>query len=106
MPCLKGRTNVEVWGRTISEVQVYRGLAVIALGLTVLMVSSLGIILVENQPQLVLDQLYETASALGTVGVSAGVTAGLQPASQLLLIVTMFLGRVGPSRWWPLWLGP
>ena len=92
---LKGRTNVEVCGRTIPEVQVYRGLAVIALGLTVLMVSSLGIVLIENQPHLVLDHLYETASALGTVGVSAGVTAGLQPASKLLLIVTMFLGRVG-----------
>lgn len=92
---LKGRTNVEVWGRTIPEVQVYRGLAVIALGLTVLMVSSLGIILVENRPHLVVDYLYEAASALGTVGVSTGVTADLQPASKLLLIATMFLGRVG-----------
>ena len=92
---LKGRTNVEVWGRTIPEVQVYRGLAVIALGLTVLMVSSLGVVLIEHQPHLVLDHLYEVASALGTVGVSTGVTAGLQPASKLLLIVTMFLGRVG-----------
>lgn len=92
---LKGRTTVEVWGRTIPEVQVYRGLAVMALGLTVLMISSLGLIIIENQPERVIDHLYETASALGTVGVSAGVTAGLQPASKLLLIVTMFLGRVG-----------
>lgn len=92
---LRNRSNVEVWGRTLPEVQVYRGLAVIALGLTVLMVASLSIILVEHQPQLVLDHLYEAASALGTVGVSTGVTTGLQPASKLVLIMTMFLGRVG-----------
>jgi trk system potassium uptake protein len=92
---LKGRTQVEVWGRSIPEIQVYRGLAVIALGLTVMMIAALGIILIENQPQLVLDYLYESASALGTVGVSTGITAGLQPTSKLILIATMFLGRVG-----------
>jgi trk system potassium uptake protein TrkH len=92
---LKGRTNVEVMKRTIPEVQVYRGLAVIALALTTLMVSSLLVISLERQPQLVLDHLYEVTSALGTVGVSTGVTAGLTPASKLVLVATMFLGRVG-----------
>ena len=92
---LKGRTSVEVMKRTIPEVQVYRGLAVIALALTTLMVSSLLLISLERQPQLVLDHLYEVTSALGTVGVSTGVTAGLTAGSKLVLVVTMFLGRVG-----------
>jgi trk system potassium uptake protein TrkH len=92
---LKGRTNVEVLGRTIPEVQVYRGLAVIALALTAQMISSLLVISIENQPRLVLDHLYEVSSALGTVGLSTGVTGSLQPASRFVLIATMFLGRVG-----------
>jgi trk system potassium uptake protein len=92
---LKGRTNVEVWGRTIPEVQVYRGLAVIALALTAQMILSLTVISIEQQPDLVLDHLYEVGSALGTVGVSTGVTAGLHPVSKLILVATMFLGRVG-----------
>lgn len=92
---LKGRTNVEVMKRTIPEVQVYRGLAVIALALTVQMISSLMIISFEQKPELVLDHLYEVSSALGTVGVSTGVTSKLLPGSQLVLIATMFLGRVG-----------
>lgn len=92
---LKGRTNVEVMTRTIPEVQVYRGLAVIAMALTAQMISSLLVISIENQPRLVLDHLYEVGSALGTVGVSTGVTGNLQPASRLVLIATMFLGRVG-----------
>ena len=92
---LKGRMNVEVWGRTIPEVQVYRGLAVIALALTAQMILSLIVISIERRPDLVLDQLYEVGSALGTVGVSTGITSGLQPASKLVLVATMFLGRVG-----------
>lgn len=92
---LKGRTNVEVMKRTIPEIQVYRGLAVIALALTAQMIGSLLVISFERQPHLVLDHLYEVSSALGTVGVSTGVTASLQSGSKLVLIATMFLGRVG-----------
>ena len=92
---LKGRTNVEVMKRTIPEVQVYRGLAVIALALTTQMVASLTVICCEHRPLLVLDHLYEVASAMGTVGISTGVTPALQSTSKLVLIVTMFLGRVG-----------
>lgn len=92
---LRGRTNVEVMKRTIPEVQVYRGLAVIALALTAQMIASLLIISIERKPHLVLDHLYEVASALGTVGISTGVTEGLQSSSRLILVATMFLGRVG-----------
>jgi trk system potassium uptake protein TrkH len=92
---MRGRTNVEVLKRTIPEVQVYRGLAIIALALTTQMVASLMVISFEQQPQLVLDHLYEVGSAMGTVGVSTGVTAALQPASKLVLVATMFLGRIG-----------
>lgn len=42
------------------------------------------------------DQLFECASALGTVGLSRGITGSLSGAGQLVLIVLMFLGRVGP----------
>ena len=92
---LKGRTNVEVMKRTIPEVQVYRGLAVIALALTTQMIASLLVVSFERKPHLVLDYLYEVSSALGTVGVSTGVTADLQSGSKLVLVATMFLGRVG-----------
>jgi len=92
---LRGRTNVEVLKRTIPEVQVYRGLAVIALALTSQMLASLIVISFEHKPELVLDHLYEVASAMGTVGLSTGITGSLQPGSQVVLILTMFLGRVG-----------
>ena len=42
-----------------------------------------------------LDALFETASAIGTVGLSLGVTPELGRISQLILIGLMFFGRVG-----------
>jgi len=43
-----------------------------------------------------LDLLFETVSALGTVGLSTGITSKLSAIGKILIIVTMFLGRVGP----------
>ncbi len=43
-----------------------------------------------------LDLTFEGISALGTVGVSTGITTGLGPAGQVLLVVAMFVGRLGP----------
>jgi trk system potassium uptake protein TrkH len=52
------------------------------------------IVSVENFPYL--NVLYEVTSAFGTVGLSTGITPHLHSISKLLLIFTMFLGRVGP----------
>jgi trk system potassium uptake protein len=93
---LRGRSTVETGGRTIPEEQVFRGLAIITLGMATLMFTSLLIVIIENNPARLLDQLYEAASAFGTVGVSANLTPTLKPATQYVLIATMFLGRVGP----------
>ena len=42
------------------------------------------------------DALYESASAFGTVGLTCGVTANSGPAALIAMIVEMYLGRVGP----------
>ena len=41
------------------------------------------------------DALYETISALATVGLTAGVTGSLSAAAQMLIVVFMYFGRVG-----------
>jgi trk system potassium uptake protein len=60
------------------------------------MISCLCLVVIEDQPERFIDHVYEATSALGTVGVSANLTPTLKPASHWVLIVTMFLGRVGP----------
>lgn len=54
---------------------------------------SMLIATIENLPYL--DCVFEVASAMGTVGLTTGITTALSPFSQGLLIVFMYLGRVG-----------
>lgn len=54
-----------------------------------------GIIISEIEDIPIMDSLFETASAIGTVGLSLGITPGLHTASRMILMVLMFLGRVG-----------
>lgn len=93
---LRGRESVECMGRTIPDEQVRRALAILTLGVLIVMTTTILLVLFERQPELMIDHLYEATSAFATVGVSAGVTPNLSPPSQLVIIVTMFIGRVGP----------
>jgi len=43
-----------------------------------------------------IDILYETSSAIGTVGLTRGLTPNLSVIGKLIIILTMYLGRIGP----------
>jgi len=90
----KGRDDVVILGRRIPVDQVNRALAVtfVSGGLVVLV--TLLLCLTEGAEFLTV--LFETVSAFGTVGLSMGITPKLSPLGQLLIILTMYAGRVGP----------
>lgn len=93
---VSGRERVEVAARTIPDSNIQRAAAVALLGLVTLLTSAFFLVLFEQQEERFLDHLFEATSALGTVGLSTLGTDRLRPASQVVLIVTMFVGRVGP----------
>lgn len=93
---LRGRRNVECHGRQIPDEQVRYAFVIVAMGLVCTMISTLLLTLFERSQFDFLDILFESTSAFATVGVSTGLTGELSGASQLVVIVTMFLGRVGP----------
>ena len=93
---LRGRKQVECYGRMIPENQVRYAFVIVAMGLAVTMASTLLLTMFEADSFSFLDILYEATSAFATVGVSTGITGYLTPASQLVVAATMFLGRVGP----------
>ncbi|MHC4879600.1 MAG: TrkH family potassium uptake protein [Planctomycetota bacterium] len=93
---LRGRRNVECHGRQIPDEQVRYAFVIVAMGLVCTMITTLLLTLFERSQFDFLDILFESTSAFATVGVSTGLTSELSTASQLVLIVTMFLGRVGP----------
>ena len=93
---VKGDGEVNASRRRISADTVRRALAVVVLFLTMLLLGTLCLSIIENGRFSLADILFECSSAMGTVGVSAIGTPNLCPVSRALLMPMMFLGRVGP----------
>ena len=93
---VKGEGEVNVARRRLSGETVRRALVVAVLFLSVLLLGTLAIALIEDGRFSLADVLFECSSAMGTVGVSAIGTPNLTAASRALLMPMMFLGRVGP----------
>ena len=93
---IRGRPRVECHGRTIPDQQVRLAFVIVAMGMATTMTTTLLLALFESRQAQFLNHMFEATSAYATVGVSTGITGSLCPASQLTLMITMFLGRVGP----------
>ena len=91
---IRNKSEVTLFGRSVSADSVRRAVAVavtfscIALVSTVLLAAATGANL--------LDVVYEAVSAIATVGLSRNFTGSLNVWGKLIVIVTMYLGRVGP----------
>ncbi|QEG22253.1 Ktr system potassium uptake protein B [Mariniblastus fucicola] len=91
---LKGRSNVTFWG---CEVPAHRlTMAFSSVVFYVIIFFAGGLVLLCLQPEPMADVLFEAASALGTVGLSRGITGDLTPLSKFVVIALMFIGRIGP----------
>ena len=89
--CRKG--DAQCYGRRISEETVRYAAVVMIMYLTLCVGGAIIISYVEGLPMLTC--IYETASAIATVGLTLGVTPGLGPVSHIILILLMYCGRVG-----------
>ena len=87
------KDHVSLWGRRIADDTVRQAIAILMMYLLLFFISGLFISQIEGLP--LMSCLFETASAIGTVGLTLGITSHLSVASRLILIVLMFLGRVG-----------
>lgn len=94
---LRGNKEIEIFHKSISYETLIKSLCIFTLGSFLVIFSSLWITLIEQGKFLYLDILYEIVSAFGTVGVSRGITANLSSLSKIILIVLMYLGRVGAA---------
>lgn len=90
----RGWTKVRLGRRELDPVHVQRAMLVLSAGLA-LAVSALFVLLV-SEGQSFLSTAFEVFSALGTVGLSLGLTPLLSPAGRVVIIVLMFVGRLGP----------
>jgi trk system potassium uptake protein TrkH len=99
---LKGNQHTNVFKRTVSEETITRTLALVMLAILTVGIALFVLLLVQHpgvsvrqQDAVFLQYLFETVSAFGTVGLSMGATAKLAWGGKLIVIVLMFVGRVG-----------
>lgn len=90
---LKRRENTEAFGRRIPNERIRYAGVLLVMYITLFFVSGMIISQVDSLPISV--ALFETASAVGTVGLTLGVTPSLSLISRTILILLMFIGRVG-----------
>lgn len=87
------RSDTHFFGRRIEEETVRNAMAILTLYLTLFFSGGLLISRVEGLP--LLTCLFESASAMGTAGLTLGITTGLGQLSRCVLILLMYAGRVG-----------
>ncbi|CAG5001074.1 hypothetical protein DYBT9275_02589 [Dyadobacter sp. CECT 9275] len=90
----RGQDRIEIFGRRVSSKSVSRALGIISLSLIFLGVSIFMLSITDPDKNLI-SLAFETFSAYSTTGLSLGITHQLSNAGKLIIVLTMFVGRVG-----------
>ncbi|MFO7767405.1 MAG: TrkH family potassium uptake protein [bacterium] len=100
---IRGGRDTQLFNRRVPEKTVSGALGIAALGMAVVVVFTFLLVAVETGTDSFLDArgefvklFFETVSAFGTVGLSAGSTPELSSAGRLIITALMFIGRLGP----------
>lgn len=91
---IRGKRDVVVLNRKVSDDTIRRCVAIAVFSLSTLFLLTMALLAVSQGD--FLDTLYEMTSAIATVGLSRGLTGTLNPAGKLIVTLTMYLGRIGP----------
>ncbi len=90
---MRRRQSVEVFGRRVSDGTIRNAVCVMTMFIGIVLLAAMGLCAFDNVSMQ--EAFYEVASAIGTVGLTLGITSSLGAASHVLLILLMFFGRVG-----------
>ena len=91
---LRGEGAVNIFGKRLSRAVHREAITITLLSMAAVMSATIALLMMTHLDLDVL--LFEVVSAFATVGLSTGITASLPPAGQIILMILMFLGRLGP----------
>ena len=94
LAAVQGTDEVRAFHRKISDNYVRRAVAVIVVFFVALLIASMALYITEDGN--FIDILFEATSAMATVGLTRGFTGSLSTAGKGIIIVAMYLGRLGP----------
>lgn len=89
-----GRKEVTVFAKRIPKRLIIRSFAVITIGMSIALMSIFILSISENAP--FIDIMFEAISAFATVGLSAALTPSLTVIGKIIIIILMYIGRIGP----------
>ena len=92
---IRGRKSTECFGRRLAESNVRSGIAIVFLTFAIWLTGLFGLAVLEPDERFI-DLMYEATSAIGTVGLSADLTPSLTRGSHVILMILMYVGRIGP----------
>ncbi|RKY41791.1 MAG: hypothetical protein DRP85_04950 [Candidatus Makaraimicrobium thalassicum] len=93
---MKNKKRARLFGRSIPRQVIRESLVIFFLAMAWVFVFTMLLAYVRGGQGSLIESLFEVVSAFGTVGLSTGITGGLNNAGKLCIIATMFAGRIGP----------
>lgn len=91
---LRRDEGIHIFQREITKETVSKALALTIISIGITWIAIFALLLSEDAP--ILDIIFEAVSALGTVGLSRGLTTSLSETGEFIIIFMMFIGRLGP----------
>lgn len=91
--CIKGKNSTHIFGRRFDDDAIRKASSVFCLNLFLVVIASFIIMAYQNIN--FSDVMFETFSAMGTVGMTTGITRDLCKISRVIIIILMFAGRIG-----------
>jgi trk system potassium uptake protein TrkH len=92
---ITGRESVNLFYRTLPIEIVIKAFTVVSLAFGIIFISTLALFIIESSFPFE-SILFEVFSAFGTVGLSLGITPHLSTLGKVIIIITMYVGRIGP----------
>lgn len=92
---IRGRDDTEAFGRRFSKEVVYKSFSLLIIGI-MLVIAATMLLSITEYDETFISILYEATSAIGTAGLSTGVTQRLSGIGKVIIIIMMYIGRIGP----------
>jgi trk system potassium uptake protein TrkH len=96
LSAFREKTPITTSGRTIKLSVARRAVFIMFFAISIILIATFLILIAQGRQFSFLQVLFEVTSAFGTVGLTTGITPDLSQFSRIVIIATMFIGRVGP----------
>ncbi|HOY39684.1 MAG TPA: potassium transporter TrkG [Bacteroidales bacterium] len=95
MATIRGKNNITLYKKNIPFEVIDRAYSVLFFSISVIIISVFFLTITEPNTRFI-QLMFEEISAFGTVGLSTGITSGLSLGGKIIILTSMFIGRIGP----------